>query len=86
MCDFILGFLLFRTIKALWRSKAMEQRPKLQEEQEGDDKSDNQSDSAESVSSSEDVTSDKAYSVEVPIHASILQSLVNMFNLLIMFF
>jgi hypothetical protein len=55
----------------LWRSKAIEQTPKLQEEQEGDDKSDNESDGTESVSSSEDVASDKAYSVELPIHASI---------------
>lgn len=55
----------------------MEQRPKLQEEAEGDDKSDNQSDDTESVSSVEDVALNKAYSVELPVHASILQSLVN---------
>jgi hypothetical protein len=55
----------------LWRSKAIEQRPKFLEEQERDDKSDSQSDGTESVSSSEDVASDKAYSVELPIHASI---------------
>lgn len=61
----------------MWRSKAIEQRPKLQEEAEGDDKSDNQSDGTESVSSVEDVALNKAYSVELPVHASTLQSLVN---------
>ncbi|KAJ3697009.1 hypothetical protein LUZ61_000714 [Rhynchospora tenuis] len=66
-----------RTIKALWRSKALEQRSKLQEEQEGDDKSDNQSDVTESVSSEEDVAMDEAYSVELPIH---IESLMEIFS------
>ncbi|XP_078172254.1 C2 and GRAM domain-containing protein At5g50170-like isoform X1 [Carex rostrata] len=64
-----------RTIKALWRSKAIEQKPKLQEEAEGDDKSDNQSDGTESVSSVEDVALNKAYSVELPVHFNSLMEL-----------
>ncbi|KAJ1696674.1 hypothetical protein LUZ63_005186 [Rhynchospora breviuscula] len=66
-----------RTIKALWRSKAIEQRSKLQEEQEGDDKSDNQSDVTESVSSEEDVAMDEAYSIELPVH---IESLMEIFS------
>ncbi|KAJ4756336.1 C2 and GRAM domain-containing protein [Rhynchospora pubera] len=66
-----------RTIKALWRSKAIEQRSKLQEEQEGDDKSDNQSDVTESGSSEEDVAMDEAYSIELPVH---IESLMEIFS------
>ncbi|KAJ4814472.1 C2 and GRAM domain-containing protein [Rhynchospora pubera] len=66
-----------RTIKALWRSKAIEQRSKLQEEQEGDDKSDNQSDVTESGSSEEDVAMEEAYSIELPVH---IESLMEIFS------